>query len=198
MGAASVEDIKLASDVVANAATIIALLVGGYWTWNTFVRERTSWPKADLKLTVSHRALTPTQTLLHAKVEVHNSGTALMKVTKLRVDVRQVLPLPEETAKRLREGSLVPEGKVKARWKTLDDGEGICTWGPGEEAEIEPGERDEFGSDFVIPADLEVVYLYVYVENAARKADRELGWTLTRYYELTKGGDSETIAEEAV
>jgi hypothetical protein len=196
MVAGSLETVKLVSDVVSNVATIGGVAIGGWWTYRTFIRERTRWPKANLELAMSHRELTADQTLLHIKVKIHNAGRGLMTLTKLRVDVRQVLPLTDKSAEDLQKGSLIKRGKWRAKWPIRAEDEHICLWGPGEEQEveprIEPGENDELGNDFLVPSTWEMVYVYVYVTNAALKGRDELGWTVTSYYNLTasEGDDS--------
>lgn len=194
MAAGALETWKTVSDLASNVVTIAALLIGAAWGYWAFVRERTRQPKANVELVMSHRELTPDQTLLHIKVKVHNAGRGLMKLGELRVDVRQVLPLVEATAGELRTGSLIA-ADGKARWRTREQDQHRCRWGAGaplgEGPEIEPGENDEFRHDFVLAATLETVFVYVYVENVARK-DRKLGWTVTSYYDLagSEGGGS--------
>jgi hypothetical protein len=206
MVAGSLETVKLFGDVASNVVTIAAVVIGGAWTYLTFIRERTRWPKANLELVMSHRELTAEQTLLHIKVKVHNAGRGLMKLNELRIDVRQVLPLTDETTRELRDGSLIATDRGKARWRTRKEDQHICLWGPGRplptEPEIEPGENDEFPNDFVIPSTLETVYVYVYLKNVARKGREKLGWTVTSYYDLTgaegAGSAKNMIAREAV
>lgn len=205
MVAGTLETVKLVSDVASNAATIAAVLVGGFWTYWAFVRERTRWPRANLELVMSHRELSADKTLLHVKVKVNNSGRGLMKLTELWVDVRRVLPLSDEVAEELRSGTLIAAESGKAGWRIPQDCQHECRWGPGEkrkvEPEIEPGENDEFPHDFIVPSTLRTVYIYVHVKNEARKGRDELGWTVSSYYDLagTEGGDSakNMIAAEA-
>jgi hypothetical protein len=202
----TLETVQLVSDVASNAMTVIALLVGALWAVWAFKRERTRWPKANLELAISHRELTPDQRLLNVKVKVHNTGRGLMKLTELRVDLRQVLPLADEAAEDLRRGALIEKGIWRADWPMRDEDEHICRWGPGQEQEvvprIEPGENDEFRSDFVVPSTWETVYVYVYLTNAAVRGRDELGWTVTSYYDLTGseggGSASNAIVREAV
>lgn len=205
MVAGSLETVKLASDVVSNVVTIAAIAIGGLWTYRTFIVERTRWPKANLELIMSHRRLTAEQTLLHVKVKVHNAGRGLMRLNELEVDVRQALPLTAETAGELRDGALVDKDNGRARWRTRKESQHISHWGPDQalktEPEIEPGENDEFPRDFVVSSSLEAVYVYVYLKNVSRKSGKELGWTVSSYYDLAgaEGGDSakNIIAKEA-
>jgi hypothetical protein len=199
MVAGDLEAVKLVSDLAANLVTIGAVLIGGFWTYRTFIQERTRWPKANLELAMSHRELTPDQTFLHVKVKIHNAGRGLMTLTDLRVDVRQVLPLADESAEALRKKTLITKDIWTANWRTLRENHHIRQWPrerEGEEPEpeprIEPGENDAFGSDFLVPSTWELVYVYVYVTNAALKGRDQLGWTVTSYYDLTgsEGNDS--------
>jgi hypothetical protein len=207
MVAGSLETVKLVSDVVSNVVTIAAVAIGGVWTYLTFIRERTRWPKANLELVMSHRELTPERTLLHVKVKVHNAGRGLMKLDELQVHVRHVFPLSEETSRELEDGALIDEHSGKARWRSRKQDRHACLWGPGQpeprsvEPEVEPGENDEYPNDFIVPSSLKTVFVYVYLKNVARRGREQLGWTVTSYYDLagTEGGDStkNVIAREA-
>jgi hypothetical protein len=125
-----------------------------------------------------------------------------MKLTSLRVDVNQVLPLEGEKLKQLNDGDLKPKGRVLAKWHPLQ--QAMSRWGKpdgeGSEPELEPDENEEFGNDFIVSSTLETVYVYVYIANEAKKRRRDLGWTVTNYYDLkgNNGGESavNTIASE--
>ena len=185
--AGSLETVKTISDVAANAVTILGVLIGGYWTYRTFIRERTKWPKATVELAMSHRKLTAEKTLLHVKVKIHNAGRGLMKLNRIRVDVGQVKPLADQTERKLAAGCLKPTDDSVATWKVLEEGE--FHWGgsgQGAQPELEPGENDEFGSDFFVDSGVETVYIYVYIENEARRKNK-LGWCVTSYYDLAGG-----------
>ncbi len=200
MVAGSLGDVKLVSDVVSNVVTIAGVLIGTGWAYWAFLRERTRWPKANLELVMSHRELTADETLINVKVKVHNAGRGLMKLTKMRVDVRQVLPLADRPAEKLQAGKLIKKGVWKADWLTLEGGQNITVWeseqNPERRPEIEPGENDELRSDFVVPSTWETVFIYVYLTNAARKG-QNLGWTVTSYYDLT-GNETAGIAKNII
>lgn len=181
MAAGSLETVKLVSDVAANAMTIIALLVGAIWAYWAFVRERTRWPKANLDLEISHRELTADEQLLHVKVYVQNTGRRRIAFGDLRVDVYRVLPLDSATIESVRQ-SLMLEEKTEAAWPGVASR--IKHWDESERPEIEPGERDEYCFDFVVPATLEVAFIYVYLANAMRSDEK--GWPTTVIYQLTE------------
>lgn len=191
----SLEEVKMVSDVASNVVTICAVLVGAVWAYWAFLRERTRWPKATVELILTHRELSAEHTLLHAKVKIHNAGRGLMKLTRIRVDISQVLPLSSKDQKKLAADCLKPKDVTLANWRFLDGARSL--WGdqpesgPEQEPEIEPEENDEFGYDFIVPSTLETAYIYVYIENA-KKRGRKLGWSVTNYYDLEgkAGGES--------
>jgi hypothetical protein len=188
VAAGSLETVKTVSDVVSNVVTIGAVLVGAVWAYWAFLRERTRWPKATLELVLYHRELSAEQTLLHAKVKIHNAGRGLMELTRVRAVVDQVLPLASEVGE-LEDGYLDPtEKEGETNWKPFAEGERVLQ---AEEAETEPGENDEFGFDFAVPSSFETVHVYVYVENFMKRG-KKLGWCVTNYYDLSgkAGGES--------
>jgi hypothetical protein len=194
MGMGTLETFKTYSDIASNVTTVAAIVIGAIWSYRAFFRERVRWPKATVELVMSHRELSPEWTLLHVKVKVHNTGKGLMKLTSLRVDVFQVLPLLDDTRKQLEDGKLKPPGEVLAEWHPHQ--QGMSRWGKpdgkGCEPELEPDENEEFGNDFLVPSTLETVYVYVYIANEAKRRRRDLGWTVTNYYDLKgkSGGES--------
>ena len=55
--------------------TIVALFVGGWWTWRAFVRGRQGYPRCDITLHARHRALEDGSTLLHVEATRRNHGS---------------------------------------------------------------------------------------------------------------------------
>jgi hypothetical protein len=170
-------DFETWSSVGANAAQMVALAVAGWWTYSRFIKQRQPFPRATVELVIAHRQLAAEHTFLRVVAKVTNVGNALLETELLRADVSQVLPVAPETAAKLAEGSLVPEGDREAAWLFLDSRTG------GWPCHIEPGEWDEFGFDFVIPADVTVVFIYTYIKNVTQKK-RDIGWTVTKLYDL--------------
>lgn len=182
MPAGSLNTVKTVSDVAANAATIFALLIGAGWALWIFFRERAGKPKAGLALEVSHRQLTEDEQLLHVKVIVQNTGRRRIPVPELRVDINRVLPLDEETTASVRDQGLVPTTRTEAKWPEVDGR--VKKWPESERPEIEPGERDEYCFDFVVPTTLTLSSVYAYLPNVTRR-DREMGWSTTTLYDIS-------------
>jgi hypothetical protein len=175
--AAFVNDAESWSNVLAHAAQIGAIVVGGLWTYNRFIKQREGFPRANLELVVAHRELNSDHTFLRVVVKVDNVGTALLSTTEFRTDVYRVLPVTSEVEEVLANDRLVPPDERDAAWPCLKSHQG-----PGA-GHIEPGEGDEFGFDFVIPTDVMTVFVYSYIRNVTQEG-RELGWTVTKLYDL--------------
>lgn len=168
------------SDVVANAATVAAILVGGYWTYTRFIRERGQWPRASLELVASHWPLTATQTYVRVVVKVRNAGSTLVQLTNLRAEIYRVRPIEAAVRQKIEADCLVPPDSREADWPCIAARE--TNWSAGD-VEIEPQEGDEFGHDFFVPAEVETIFIYAYIRNV-KKRKRDIGWTVSMAYEV--------------
>ncbi|MEA2361856.1 MAG: hypothetical protein QOD71_1001 [Thermoleophilaceae bacterium] len=204
---ASLGDWKTVSDIASNVVTAVAVAVGASWAYWRFVRERTRWPRAELELVVTHREMTVEHTLLNATVKIKNVGAGLMKLSGIRAYVYRILPLDEETERRLTNpaffsmengGDWPCIGSFHPQWGERRQPEVETSQNsqrelqkperePRKEPEIEPQEHEEFGWDFIVPSSTETVFVYVYVTNVKKqRANRELGWQVTAFYDLTE------------
>ena len=175
MIAALVDTAESWSNAAANAAQVGAIVVGGWWAYTRFIRQREGFPRASLEQSVTHRKLTGEHTYLSVALGVQNTSTVLMRNKSVRTDVFQVLPVHPDVERSLADGTTIPEGEPHANWHPLD------TKVVPVQGKIEPGDRDHFDFDFVIPTAVKTVYVYSYVDNAT--ADN-LGWSRTCLYDL--------------
>jgi hypothetical protein len=170
------------SEIFSNAITGAALIVGAIWAYWRFVRERTRWPRAEIDIRFTQRSLGEGTVLLNVKVKVKNEGRGLMELTKLRLDLHRVLRLGEEMRRKIECGTQFEADSVEANWPLI--GQQVCDWEDGT-AELEPGETDEIGFDFFLNSETETIFLYVYLDNVAKKrGNRALGWAVTELYDI--------------
>ncbi len=87
-----------------SGATIIALIIGGLWTYWLFIRHRTGKPSADISHVVSTVALSSKNTLVHVEVKVRNTSKILMTLESGIVRLEVLLPLHPEIEKKLKDG----------------------------------------------------------------------------------------------
>lgn len=170
-------DVETWSNSAANLAQVAAIVVGAIWTYNRFIRQREDLPRATLEQIATHRELNSEHTFLRVAVKIDNVSTVLLPTEEVRTDIYQVLPVAPDVSEALAEGRLVPPAKRDAAWPCVASYLGPVS------GQIEPGEGDEFGFDFVISTDVKTVFIYSYVKNVTQ-AGRELGWAVTSLYDL--------------
>jgi hypothetical protein len=170
------------AEAVASALTGAAIVVGGFWAYWRFVRERTRWPRGNLEMSVTHRRLDEELSVLHAKIRMRNVGRGLMKLEEIRVDLQRVRPLDDGMRQAIGRGkAFTQDGGYQAAWPLIEQHRYI--W-DADKPQIEPGESDEFAVDFFIAPSEEVVFVYGYLRNVERKKGYELGWGATAFHDV--------------
>ncbi|MBI3696386.1 MAG: hypothetical protein HY238_16305 [Acidobacteria bacterium] len=69
------EFVSVTKDVV----TILAVFVGGYWTFRLYDQHRENRPRLSIEHRVTHRPLPPDKVLLIIDARVTNTGKVLIK-----------------------------------------------------------------------------------------------------------------------
>ena len=62
-------------DIIQGLVTIAAIIIGGIWTYNVFIKERREYPHANIEQKITHLALSDQQNLLQLGLELTNTGT---------------------------------------------------------------------------------------------------------------------------
>jgi hypothetical protein len=168
-------------DIIQSAFTVIALIVGGIWSYWLFVQNRQKYPRANIAHRIAHRHIANGKLLLHVNVIISNTGDVLLSLIHLETRIQQVLPLPAGILDSINKGqNPVPEGETEVAWPLIDSQELEVKEG---ECEIEPGESQEIHHDFIIDAEVETVEVYSYLLNEQKRV-REIAWDLTTLYDL--------------
>lgn len=205
-------------DGLQSVLTIVALFVGGWWTWRAFVRGRQGYPRCDITLHGTHRALDDGSTLLHVQVSLRNHGSVLAELDRHAgfARVHRVLPLgvdlsPQRAAMAaqcIAGEHEEPDPMPPVVWPFVAEARfpiGNC--------EVEPGETETFDLDFPIPPDLHTVRLYVYAQNVRKRGrfywsgwrprarkQTDIGWKATTFYDLVapRGGVTMVPGKERI
>jgi hypothetical protein len=169
---------------------VLALIVGGVWTYWLFVQNREKSPKALVEHAVERILLPENQALLRASVRVTNVGQVLLSVGKMTARVQQIAPLadcggdancPKEL---LSAGSSPRVGEEHvARWPAMD------WWSGNPEFELEPSETESLVFDFITPAHVQVVQFYTHLENPTK----DKGWRNYSIHHLTVRPSETTV-----
>jgi hypothetical protein len=86
--------IKEKLEIIQSIVTIFAVLVGGFWTYTLFVKERENYPHATIEHAPSHIALSKDINLLRVSMTVKNTGTSILEIKEMFIRVQQILPVP--------------------------------------------------------------------------------------------------------
>jgi len=189
----SLDHIKKLLEIAASSLTLVAVIVGAFWTYWLFIRTRQRYPSADLAHQVEHRGLTGDRVWVRVSVTVQNVSKVLLTLVEATCWIQQVKPADEEVLAKIAkcEEPLDEEG-LEYRWPLAADVK-KKTWLNGDR-QIEPGESDQVHFDFNVGSEVETIIVYSYFENATmRTRKRELGWRMTSVHDLRcdKRGEDE-------
>jgi hypothetical protein len=178
------ERVEIAQGIV----TIVAVLVGGLWTYDLFIKERREYPHASIEHKITHVALSDQNLVLRVGLDLTNTGSSLMAIQQSIIRVQQISPqlpcskdgpcaaneLSEATAKIVREND-------RFSWPLI--AERTVSFAPT--VEIEPGEKQSFDFEFVTPSNIKAVRIYTYLRNEQKsRKGKEIGWAASSYYDF--------------
>jgi hypothetical protein len=169
---------QLASALQA-AAAVVALIVGGVWTYLLFVRNRLGKPAARTAHQVTIKDLGDCGYLVRVGVIVENLSTVLIRIKSGKVRLKRILPLSEELSGQLvhHECPLVEGGKVK--WPLLANRPFDWT----KTYQVEPHESDTLYFDFVVDKPLTTFEVYSHIFNVS-KVEGTIGWNTTTVHDV--------------
>jgi hypothetical protein len=169
-------DWKTWSDILENAAKVIALMVGGFWTYQLYVKQRTRYPRVQIAHSIKVVPLSGKFALLTVAVSVKNIGTVLVSIDEafarlydVTTDgVNPAADADEKASKSIRSNDGL-------RFKFPPIKELKKEWGKGQ-FELEPQEQDQVVFDFVIPVSVKAVRIYTYFNNEFKRG-KKIGWS---------------------
>jgi len=172
------------TQIIESFATWIAIIIGGWWTYDRFVSERHIYPRLETTHDVSAVPLGPSKTLVRVMLRVQNTGRPVLKCDNVLIRLQQIAPcehlewIEEQLDDPSFENGEGPFPVLGERELRLDD------------MEIEPGEPDCFVADFIVSATVSCVSVYSHLANP-RKVGREIGWNQHSVHRIN-GADYDT------
>lgn len=165
-----------AFDSLKSAISILAIIVAGLWTWKLFVQNRENKAKADIQVTVEVIPLPLEKNLVKPVITIKNLGKVVLKTEYMQMSLSRIIPLSPEIEKMVKtdNSDIVYEGKNRVEWPVIANRE----W--NNPFTIEPGESQDFSTDFLIEKDDKVLELYIFIDNpkhSLREVDAKHGWT---------------------
>ncbi len=170
-----VDDWVKVGQIAESFATVLALIVGGFWTYSKFFRSRTNCPIIDPSVSPS-KAHIDGGWMIHVEVRIRNLGQGLAKMGDAELRLRQVVPMPDEIESAVRDGyDPVADGESQILWPSLAQ----RNWNADAISfEIEPGESGSLHADFFVQDEVQMVEFYFFLKNP-KKSKKRVGWAHT-------------------
>ncbi len=190
----SLSKIKSITEITASVLTLLAVIVGGIWSYLLFVRTRQKYPSANISQSITYRNISSGKLWVRVSVTLQNTSKVLLSLVYGETWIQQVLPLDEDIHKIILKGDdPVKEKELEIEWPLLKDKK--IYWGKGDR-EIEPSESDQIHFDFILDSDVKTIVVYSYFRNAKKmRRKAELGWLITSVYDLQLGNAREQKKE---
>jgi len=185
-------EVKAWVELVQAAVTVLAIFVGGYWTYMLFRQKRQRYPRANIEHRIVHKSICSDKVLLHVTARLTNIGEVLLALRFGRTTIEQMMPIMPHLQSHIDEGGdPVVDGETDIVWPALGTRE--TSWQRGQ-FELEPNESDDLQFDFIIDSSIETVLVYSYFRNAQKyrnpilrwllRQTREIGWGISTVYDL--------------
>jgi hypothetical protein len=176
--ALSLDDTKKWAEIIQSVATVLALLLGGIWTYLLFLRHRQKYPRAVASHEVTTFPVGEEGVVVHAALRVKNCGEVLIEV---RGGSIRFYALDQHNAgwPLLPHESKIPdEGRDEFRWRKLG------RHALPRDCEIEPGEIDYYHYEIYVPLSVKKLKIYSHFSNAS-KGRKKIGWNRTTIHDMS-------------
>lgn len=190
-----ISQLKEIAEFLQAVFTILAIIVGGIYSYYLFWKTRPIFPRANITHHLGHRPIANDKLWLHVSVKISNAGDVLISLVEGEVRISKVLPLPPDILDSINKGHDPvdeEEGETMIMWPEIALRE--SKWEKGKEVRIEPNESDELHYDFIInAAETKTIEIYSHFRNVVIR-NRPIGWTFTTFHDLQPHDKRETIS----
>ncbi len=178
----SLSDLESVSQIVQSFSTVIAIIIGGSWSYMLFVSRRQKFPRAKIEHQVTCRSVIKGKQILSMDVTITNSSEVLLSLISWEIIVKQMLPPRAELLRYLAPDTInhIENGIQIIEWQTIASRED--RWKRGQ-FEIEPGEQHQIHTDFLIDSDIQTLLLESYFRNVEKRG-KQIGWSLITTHDL--------------
>lgn len=170
--------LSIISGIIVSLGAVVVVI----WAIYKDRKRRAKFPKANFSQQVRAIRLTDDKICIHTSVKIQNIGEVILSLCLAKNIVYQIQPLHASIQKGLQgQGKLYDGLNKELDWPALDTKE--VKW--DQNVEIEPAETDTVSFDSVIPSHIELVQIYTYFQNVAKRG-RDIGWQTSHFYDISK------------
>ena len=169
--------------IIQKFVTIVAIIIGGLWTYNMFIMHRESFPKADISYDIEEVKLSDEYILIQVYIRVKNTGNTVLRLLEGNV---RLLDISFPHRKIETEINDLKENEARTdpdfSWRTIQYV--MMKWDKGM-IEIEPGSTDQLDFEFIIKPKYKVIKIYSWFTNLEKKVvNRWIGWRGSEIYKI--------------
>lgn len=167
------------TEIIESFFTILAIIVGGIWTYIIFIKNREKYPKAVLKHNVDTVDIED-GLLIRLRIEIENLGKVILPIKTGEIRLQQIKPSTKTVSEAIENfQNDVNEKKADIIWPLLE--KRILKYEADQTYELEPGEIDYFEFDFILSNEIDVIQFYTHIENDLKQ---NKGWNYTSIHNL--------------
>ena len=174
-------------ETLSSLLTITAILTGALWAYRLFWLKRQKYPRVSIGLQITQEPLTNQTRLVNVSVNLANDGEVLVRLKSSEIWIQQILPLSQNVAELLARQrdivGLLREQVIEESsemWQTEIPWPVIADYAVQMESwhrkEIEPGLSIQLRYDFILDRQVQLVKIYTFYENAAKRPRRVRGF----------------------
>lgn len=178
-------------DILVSIATILAILIGGFWTFLIFIKQRFHKPLLEINHKIELFPFNEEYTLLKLYICLENKGVTFIKGINGHIVITNLSPKAEDDLlkqKFIKGEDIIDNKTFEIEWDDL-----IRRTFKKKEHYLEPKEKDDHIFDFIISNKINYIRIYTHIENNTFRdwkklwfKKKEYGWNKTSTLRLDK------------
>ena len=169
----SLTNMKDITAIVQSLFTVLAIVIGGIWTYLLFVRTRQRYPRLKITHQISHWAVNHEKAVLSLSVVISNIGNVLISIEPGTIEISQ--PPAEDELSNIPVGRHVVIWPEIIRFKTSDLEQLVY--------ELEPDEDQQFFYHIIIDAQATMILVKTLFPNIEKRR-KKFSWGFSTIYYL--------------
>ncbi len=166
------ENFEQISNGIESIATVLALGIGGYWTYINFIRTRSGKQRAKTKHLAEHWEIED-KYVLRIALHIENLSRVLIPIEEGYVEIMQIFPVSEQLSRQFAAGEDLKPVENLGTYQWNKPSIKKIAFEP-QAYEIEPGESDTFHFEFIVEKKCQVIQIKSHIQDMIDK--RNIGW----------------------